>query len=373
MKPMLDKLDKRQQALTNFVQDYQHAISHGYVGNQRADSIFEHLAESTKYAVFTPEFVAKLEHAGVEFNPKYKTIGAKAQEQAEPQPTEPTTKKKAPTQSQPQQTGPKTPNNDGPTGPAKKAPETQNQPQPNEPKYAPTMTAAQFLAEIENESRTKCACIFTKTGPQVLTLSADKDTRDKEIERLKAQTGGKVRILREDEAQKWGEKEGLKYRGAQGLSKEHKQEWYDKVNQAYSKTDDPQQAAFDARFRDSAPVAAEIAHMIHNNHPMREVLEYVGELAQQNGGAARVTGAMAIAFNMLECEDLQPVLQGLKEFRMEQENLLGQVVDAYPHGAQIDAFMARFEGQEIEDQNQTNGTEDHNDHDDHDGPTLPGE
>ena len=296
MAPMLAKLDQRQQALTEFVQDYQHAIHDGYVGQQRADAIFERLGEATKYAIFSPEFTAKLQEAGIQFDPKYQTIGAQAQQQSAPEQKGPT----APTR------------NDGQTQDAPKDKTTQRE-DVNIPRITPSAITRwdDYIAQTEKQNQPKCLCYRDKTGPHAIELDSDPKKRSEQIERFKQDHGDKVRfrVLDENKALEYLEIEGLKFRGARGMDKEHAQAWREFVDKAYSPSQNVATATMNDITKQRLAPAVELVEKLTQATAAQDVLTTMDELFKNHDykDAAEILN--------IACDNLHN--QGAQDFRQE--------------------------------------------------------
>lgn len=296
MEPMLSKLDARQHALNEFMQDYQQAIHDGYVGQQRADEIFERLGEATKYALFTPEFAAKLKEAGIQFDPKYQTMGAQAPQQAEPA-RRPSANPVQEAYQQASEAAAKQPAH---------APRAQN----DIPRVTPSAITRwdDYIAQTEQQNQPKCLCYRDKTGPHAIALDADPKKRSEQIERFKQDHGGdkaRFSVKNEREALRYLEIEGLKFRGARGMDKEHAQAWREFVDTEF-KTH---------KYPATIEPAVQLAEMARQGANEIELLQKVGSLMHLYVGQD-IGEILDIAGNTLDVK----VLQDMKESIVQHAN-----------------------------------------------------
>lgn len=359
---VLNELRGRQENLRAFVLEYEHAIQQGYVNDARADAIAQNLEAAQQYAFLRDaEWLQTFKQFGIDIDksftdpsiePKHEDHAPKGKGHEGPEgPAEPVNPKN------------ETQEHNGPEGPGP------NPPAGTQSKPIATMRWADLVEQVENKHKpmeTKYIGYYGHNGPEVVDLSPNKEERDKQFKYLK-DNHFRYRVMNEAEA--------LKFRGAFGLDKEHAQAWRQAVDKAYAPTNEPTQAYKNSVFQHSAPVAVEIARKISNGATTQDILEYANSIAQQDGERYRIDGAMGTACQLLGCESLTPLIEQIAEFRREQVDTLGHVVDFYPHDEQVQLFLEKFEqsqGHDVpgqEGQDQTDGIDDHDDH----GPAMPGE
>ena len=340
MAPMLRKLDARQQALIDFKHDYEHAVTHGHVGLQRAGDIFEHVAEVTKYSIFTPKFIEKLERAGVEIDNKYRVM----QDPAQRTPERPEQRHTGPTPVAPTHTGPV-----GPTGPTQTSP-TPVAPTHNGPSHA-TISWDDVVRRVEEKNKPLEPMYlgFRLDGKtDVMQLSNIAEERQKQFQHFK-DNGIRFTVLKEDQVQEFKEQAAkrqqereqlrdFKQRGKALLPKEKHPAWVETVDKLTTNKD-PRDVEKNKGHIDAT---LELAELAANGATAKGILEHVNEMAANGITVPTIEAAMDLARQSFATPELNAAFDAIMEYRDHESQ---EMLDVHPFPTQ-DAIDLIFDGQD---------------------------
>lgn len=361
MSPMLRKLDARQQALIDFKRDYEHAATHGHVGMQRADNIFEHVAEATKYAIFTPQFIEKLERAGVEIDNKYRVV----QDPAQRAPEKPEQRHTGPTPVAPTHNGPA-----GTTGPTHTNP-TPVAPTHNTQSHA-TISWDDVVRRVEEKNKPLeplYVGLYLNGKADVMQLSNIAAERQKQFNHLKANRIGYT-VLKEDQVQAFKDKaaqrkqeqeikkqeqdriRNIKNQGKALLPQEKQQEWTALVDKLTTNKA-PQYIESN---KNALEASLELAELVAKGASVQEVLEHINEMTDRGVPAMTIEDGLAINKQQFPNPVIGETIEFITEFRGHMPEG-PETANKFPDQETIDLYFTNepsleqegTEGQEADD------------------------